>query len=174
MEFYQEVIVSLATVLLTLFGTEWFSKKKTLEDRRVQLQYQFLTQSLELLNRLDIELYAYTREAGNCLRRKIIIERKPEADEIIGRASLINESMLAICTSQKQINNSIGIDLDLQSLQNSVGGYVDDVNGLLKKYIRNPDTSGFFEGVAPLEKKVHESVGKCSRYIANEISEILK
>lgn len=173
MIFWQEVVISMVTVIITISVTEYFNKKKALEDRKAQLRYKYLTESLELLNKLEVELLEYTRLLDSSLSKVNPEKRRESANEITEKASFINENVFVVCGSQMQIDNAIGIDLDLESLHRNIGQYVDTTYKLYKEYLCIPDTTEFTSEVTKLEKELQHNIGKCVEYIASEISKLL-
>lgn len=169
----EDVMAPILIALFTVWLTEKYGKEKEKRDRKAQLQYQYLEKLLDEMNSLDKKLYEYANLTDTCLGKHDPEERLEMANEVQRLASGINVYLIAMETSLKPACLALGIGIDVESIHEEVGHYVDEVHDLFEQYLWKTSTVEANEKINVLTEEVHKKMERYNRCVADEINKLL-
>ena len=86
----------------------------------------------------------------------------------------LNVYLIAMEASLKPTCLALGIGVDIESIHEEVGHYVDEVHALFKQYLRKASTVEANEKINVLTKDVHKKIERYNKCIADEINKLLE
>lgn len=103
--YIQVHIISVCTVYLA----ECFAQKRDFQQKRIEIQIEYLKKNLDLLTDLENYMFILSRRVDSCLSKSIDKDRQQEYNSIIGDMSRTKSltNILSNPIQKKQDNNSI-------------------------------------------------------------------
>lgn len=167
-------IISILAGFVTIWINEALTHKRDKKHKKEELMLSHLKEMLEWMNVMQQEILKVSRmliaSIGiySDLNRKENSKRdlKIEINELV-------EKSIVFCNSYAEINNSIGIDLELNELNKSVGRYAEELRDIMKMYPFPDEENKDLDIVNEKTALIQEAIKKRISIISKEISGLL-
>ena len=167
-------IISILAGFIAIWINEGLAHKRDKKHKKEELMLSHLKEMLEWLSMMRQDIFKVSRMVitsigiYNGLDRKENLQRdlKTEMNELV-------EKSIIFCDSYAQINNSIGIDLELSELNQSVGKYAEELRSIMKMYPFPDEENKDLNIVNEKTAIVQEEIKKRLNIISKEISGLL-
>lgn len=171
------IIVSIISILagfITIWINEILVHKRDMKHKKEELLISHLKEMLKWLNEMQQGIFSLSRTLINSIGIYSDMDRKKQLqrDFNVDSNEIIEKSII-FCNSYAEVNNSLGIDLELGELNKAVGHYISELRDIGKMY-HFPDQND--EDLNIINEKTSEMEGLIKRrikVIAEEISKIL-
>lgn len=172
-----DVIISIVSILsgfIVIWINEILVHKRDKDHKKNELLLSHLKETLEWLNTMQQDILGISRRLITLIgvfsdpekKGQLIKEFSIEANEIV-------EKSIVFCNSYAEINSSLGIDLELSELNNSIAQYIDELRQIRKEYFLPDEDNKDLEQVNHSTSIVQEQIKKRISIISKEISKIL-
>lgn len=167
-------IISILAGFIAIWINEILAHKRDKKHKKEELMLSHLKEMLEWLNEMQQDVFKISRmlitSIGVCsdLDRKKQLQRDFEVatNEVV-------EKSITFCGSYAEINNSIGIDLELNELNKAVGQYAGVLRDVYKTYLFPAADSKDLDIVNEKTSIIREEIEKRISIITREINCLL-
>lgn len=167
-------VISILAGFITIGINEYLTHKRDIKHKKEELLLTHLKEMLEWLSIMQQDIFRISRLLITAIgiysdqerKKQLQADFKIEVNEIIERS-------IVFCNSYAEVNNSIGIDLELSELNKAVGQYADKLRDILKKYpfpdMDDKDLNIVNERTSIIQKQIKKRI----LVITKEISSLL-
>lgn len=167
-------IISILAGFVTIWIHEVLTHKRDKKHKKEELMLSHLKEMLEWMSLMQQEILKVSRMliASTGIYSDLDRKENSKRDVKIEINELVEKSIV-FCNSYAEINNSIGIDLELNELNKSVGRYAEELRDIMKMYPfpdeENKDLNVVNEKTAIIQKEIKKRIS----IISKEISDLL-
>lgn len=167
-------IISILAGFVTIWINEVLTHKRDKKHKKEELMLSHLKEMLEWMSLMQQEILKVSRMliASTGIYSDLDRKENSKRDVKIEINELVEKSIV-FYNSYAEINNSIGIDLELNELNKSVGRYAEELRDIMKMYPfpdeENKDLNVVNEKTAIIQKEIKKRIS----IISKEISDLL-
>lgn len=167
-------IISILAGFVTIWINEVLTHKRDKKHKKEELMLSHLKEMLEWMNVMQQEILKVSRMLIASIGIYSDLDRKENSkrDLKIEINELVEKSIV-FCNSYAEINNSIGIDLELNELNKSVGRYAEELRDIMKMYPFPDEENKDLDIVNEKTAVIREEIKKRISIISKEISGLL-
>lgn len=167
-------IISILAGFVTIWINEVLTHKRDKKHKKEELMLSHLKEMLEWMRVMQQEILKVSRMLIASIGIYSDLDRKENSkrDLIIEINELVEKSIV-FCNSYAEINNSIGIDLELNELNKSVGRYAEELRDIMKMYPFPDEENKDLDIVNEKTAVIQEEIKKRISIISKEISGLL-
>lgn len=166
-------VISILAGFIAIWINEYFAHKRDIKHTKEELQLSHLKEMLEWLNKVQQNIFNVSRTLTDAIdirnedeKEQLQIAFKREANSII-------EESIIFCDSYAELNNSLGIDLELGELKRAIGQYIKELRNIQKKYFF-PDKEGSEIKIINIKtSEIEDLISKRIKIISTEVSKLL-
>ena len=167
-------IISILAGFVAIWINEILTHKRDKRHKKEELMLSHLKAMLEWLNEMQQEIFKVSRMLITSIGIYRDSDRKKQLQRDFQVAiNEIVEKSITFCDSYAEINNSIGIDLELSELNRAVGQYADELLDIIKMYYFPDDDNKDLDIVNEKTLIIREEIKKRISIISREISGLL-
>lgn len=172
-----DILVCMISILAG-FATIWINEilinKRDKKHKKEELMLTHLKEMLEWLSVMRQDIFKVSRRLVTSIGIYNDVDRKKELQrELKTEINQMVENSIIFCDSYAEINNSIGIDLELRKLKKLVGRYAEELRDILEKYpfpdVDDKDLNVVNEKTTIIQEEIKKRIS----IISQEISGLL-
>lgn len=167
-------IISILAGFITIWINEVLTHKRDQKHKKEELMLSHLKEMLEWMSVMQQEILKVSRMLIASIGIYSDLDRKENSkrDLKIEINELVEKSIV-FCNSYAEINSSIGIDLELNELNKSVGRYAEELRNIMKMYPFPDEENKDLDIVNEKTAIIQEEIKKRISIISKEISGLL-
>ena len=167
-------IISILAGFIAIWINEILAHKRDKKHKKDELMLSHLKEILEWLNEMQQEIFKISRMLITSIDVRSDVDRKKQLQRDFRVAiDEVVEKSITFCGSYAEINNSIGIDLELSELNRAVGQYADELRDVFKTYYFPDVDNKDLDIVNEKTLIIREEIKKRISIISREISDLL-
>ncbi|MBD5540289.1 MAG: hypothetical protein HDR00_03715 [Lachnospiraceae bacterium] len=164
-------IISILAGFVTIWINEILTHKRDKKHKKEELMLSHLKEMLEWLSVMRQDIFKVSRMlitssgiySDPDRKKQLQRDLKTDINEMV-------EKSIILCDSYAEINNSIGIDLELSELNKAVGRYAEELRDILKMYpfpdIDDKDLNIVNEKTAIIQEEIKKRISVISKEIS--------
>lgn len=165
-------IISILAGFVAIWINEILTHRRDKRHKKEELMISHLKEMLEWLNKMQQDIFKVSRMLITSIGIYSDSDRKKQSQQEFQVAiNEVVEKSIIFCDSYREINNSIGIDLDLSELNRVVGEYANELRNVYKMYHfpdkDNIDLDIVNEKTSAIQKEIKKRIFVISREISN-------
>lgn len=167
-------VISILAGFIAIGINEYLTHKRDIKHKKEELKLSHLKDMLERLNKIQQSIFSVSRILIDSIGIYNDKEKKKQLqDNFKLKSNEIVEESIIFCDSYAEINSTLGIDLDLKELNQSIGQYVRELRNIQKKY-QFPDKNNLdLEIVNAKTCCIEDDIKRRIKIISNEIGKML-
>ena len=167
-------VVSILAGFIAIGINESLTHKRDIRHKKEELLLTHLKEMLEWLNKIQQSLFSVSRILIDSIGIYSDKEKKKHMqDSFKLKSNEIVEESIIFSNSYAEINSTLGIDLDLKELNQSVGQYIQELRNIQEEY-SFPDKDNLdLDKVNAITSDIEDEIKKRVKIISNEISKLL-
>ena len=167
-------IISILAGFIAIWINEILAHKRDKKHKKEELMLSHLKEILEWLNEMQQDIFKISRMLITSIGIRSDLDRKKQLQRDFRVAiDEVVEKSITFCGSYAEINNSIGIDLELSELNKAVGQYADELRDVFKTYHFPDGDNKDLDIVNEKTLIIREEIKKRISIISREISDLL-
>lgn len=164
-------IISIVSGFIIVFINEILTHNRDKIHRKNELLLSHLKDTLEWLNTMQKDIFEVSRMLDTLICNRSDIDRSKELRmSFSAETNRIVEKSIVFCDSYADMNNSLGIDLDLKEFNKSISQYISELRQIQKSNI-SPDED--LDVINKHTNIITEEIKKRIDIIINEINKLL-
>ncbi|MBD5156176.1 MAG: hypothetical protein HDT13_00830 [Butyrivibrio sp.] len=165
-------VISILAGFVAIWINEVLTHRRDKRHKKEELMLSHLKEMLEWLNEMQQDMFKVSRMLITSIGIYSDLDRKKQLQRDFQIAiNEVVEKSIIFCGSYAEINNSIGIDLELSELNRAVGQYADELRNVYKMYHfpdkDNIDLDIVNEKSSAIQKEIKKRIYVISREISN-------
>ena len=165
-------VISILSGFVAIWINEVLTHRRDKRHKKEELMLSHLKEMLEWLNEMQQDMFKVSRMLITSIGIYSDLDRKKQLQRDFQIAiNEVVEKSIIFCGSYAEINNSIGIDLELSELNRAVGQYADELRNVYKMYHfpdkDNIDLDIVNEKSSAIQKEIKKRIYVISREISN-------
>ena len=167
-------IISILAGFVTIWINEILTHKRDKKHKKEELMLSHLKEMLEWLSAMRQDIHKVSRMLITSIGIYSDLDRKENfRRDLKTEINELVEKSIIFCNSYAEINNSIGIDLELNELNQSVGRYAEEHRDIMKMYPFPDEDNKDLNIVNEKTATMQEEIKKRISIISKEISGLL-
>lgn len=166
-------VISILAGFIAIWINEYFANKRNIKYKKEELQISHLKEILEWLNKMQQSVFDISRTLADAIGVRNPDEKKQLQITFKKAANSIVEESIIFCDSYAEINNSLGIDLELGELKKAIGQYIKELRNIQKEYFFPDEERNDLEKINAKTLEIEKLLKKRIKIISIEISSLL-
>lgn len=165
-------VISILAGFIAIGINEYLTHKRDIRHKKEELLLSHLREMLEWLNVMQQNIFSVSRMLITSIGIYSDKDRKKQLQkECQVEINQIVEKSIVFCNAYAEINNSIGIDLELSELNEAVGQYAEELRNVLETYPfpdkDDKDLNIVNEKTLIIQGKIKKRISVISKEISN-------
>lgn len=166
-------VISILAGFIAIGINEYLTHKRDIKHKKEELQISHLKEMLEWLNKMQQSVFDISKTLADAIGVRNPDEKKQLQITFMRVANSIVEESIIFCDSYAEINNSLGIDLELGELKKAIGQYIKELRNIQKEYFFPDKEENDLEKINTKTKEIETLLKKRIKIISTEISKLL-
>lgn len=166
-------IISILAGFIAIGINEYLTHKRDIKHKKEELLLTHLKEMLEWLNKMQQNVFSISRTLADAIGVRNVEEKKQLQSNFKMEANSIIEESIIFCDSYAEINNRLGIDLELGELNKSIGRYIKELRSIQKDYCFPDKEETDLEKINAKTSEIEKLLKERIKIISTEISNLL-
>lgn len=166
-------VISILAGFIAIGINEYLTHKRDIKHKKEELLISHLKEMLEWLNKMQQSIFKISEILTNAIGIRNPEEKQRLQVDFKMRANNIVEESIVFCDSYAEINNSLGIDLELGELKEGIGRYIRELRNIQKKYFFPDEEGNEIREINIRTSEVEDLIRKRIKIVSTEISNLL-
>ena len=167
-------VISILAGFIAIGINEYLTHKRDIKHKKEELLLAHLKEMLEWFNKMQQRIFSVSRTLVDAICISDQDEKCQAQYNFSCEANAVVEESIIFCDSYAEINNCLGIDLELGELNKSIGKYIKELRNIQKEYFF-PDKEGneikmINRSTSEIERLIKKRIG----IISTEMSKLLQ
>lgn len=167
-------IISILSGFIAIWINEILIHRRDIKHKKEELILSHLKEMLEWLNDMQQSIFVVSRILIESIGIYKDMDRKEQSQKAFSiEANELVEKSIIFCDSYAELNNSLGIDLDLSQLNKAIGQFTKELRKIQKEYYFPDKDNSDLDKINEKKMIILEQIRKRINIITNEISKLL-